>query len=255
MWSGTITFGLVSVPVNMYPAVRRERAPLRMLSADGVPLRRRYYSGETGRDLDDDEMIRGYEVDQGKYVVVTDEELERLAPDKSRDIALLRFVGREAISPIYFERAFYLAPSGGTDKAYRLLSAVMEEGGRAGVGTFVMRGKEYLVAITSENGVLVAQTLRFADEIRSPEAIGLSRRKNEPNKATVGKFEKLIARHSGKTLPTEELKDNETDRILKLVKLKQSRRKDVIEIEEEQADHEPVADIMEVLKKSIAAKA
>ena len=78
MWSGTITFGLVSVPVDMYPAIRSDRTPLRMLSPDGIPLRRRYYSQESSRDLKDDQMLRGYELSKGEYVVVTDDELEKL---------------------------------------------------------------------------------------------------------------------------------------------------------------------------------
>src|SRR5205085_3560750 len=85
-WSGTLTFGLVSVPVDLYPGNRTNRAPLRMLGPKGEPLSRRYFSQKTGRDLDDDEMIRSYEIDKDKYVVVTDEELERLAPEQSRDI-------------------------------------------------------------------------------------------------------------------------------------------------------------------------
>lgn len=252
LWSGTITFGLVSVPVNMYPANRSDHASLRMLSPDGVPLNRRYYSQETGKDLDDDQMIRGFEIEKGEFVVVTDDELDKLAPKKSRDIDMRRFVDEQAIPPIYFERAYYLTPGGETEKAYRLLARTMEESKRMGIGTFVMRGKEYLVAITAENGILQAQTLRFADEIRSPGDIGLPKEKKVA-KAAVARFEKLIARLSQKTLSTKELKDKHTDSVLKLVKSKQSRGKDVIETEEIPSDDGKVVDIMEVLKKSLAA--
>jgi DNA end-binding protein Ku len=224
-----------------------------MLSPDGTPLTRRYFSQESGRDLDDDQMIRGYEIEKGEYVVVTDEELERLAPDKSRDIDMRRFVDQQAISPIFFERGYYLTPGGDTERAYRLLAKTMEESGRVGVGTFVMRGKEYLVAITAENGILRAQTLRCADEIRSPEDIGLPKKKKTP-KAVVTKFEKLIAKHSEKQLSTKELKDEQTDRVLRLVKSKQSRGKDIVETEEKSSDDGKVVDIMDVLKKSLAAK-
>jgi DNA end-binding protein Ku len=253
LWSGTITFGLVSVPVEMYPAIRSDRAPLRMLSKNGVPLSRKYYSQETGRDLDDDQMIRGYEIEEGEYVEVTDEELEKLAPDKSRDIDLRRFVEVQAIPPIYFERGYYLTPGGETEKAYRLLAKIMEDSGRIGIGTFVMRGKEYLVAIMAENGILRAQTLRFADEIRSAGDIGLPKEK-KISKAAVTKFEKLIMKHSEKKLSSRELKDEQTERVLKLVKSKQSRGKDVIETEEKSSDDGKVVDIMEVLKKSLAAR-
>jgi DNA end-binding protein Ku len=242
----------VSVPVDMYPANRRERASLRMLSPKGVPLNRRYYSEETGRDLDDDQMIRGYETEKGQYVVVTDEELEKLAPEKSRDIDLRRFVEQNEIPPIYFERGYYLTPARGTEKAYRLLAKIMEESGRVGIGTFVMRGKEYLVAINSENGILVAQTLRFPDEIRSPADVGLPKKKKVP-KAAATKFERFIASHSENKLSDTELKDEQTDRLLKLVKAKKTRGKDVVETDIESTDDGNVVDIMDVLKKSLAA--
>src|SRR2546423_9602190 len=153
-WSGTITFGLVSVPVDLYPGNRTNRAPLRMLGPKGEPLSRRYYSQKTGRDLDDDEMIRGYEIDKDKYVVVTDEELERLAPESSRDIDLRRVCDLQSIPPLYFDRSYFLAPSEGSEKAYKLLSTTMEKEGLAGMATFVMRGKEDLVAIFPENEIL-----------------------------------------------------------------------------------------------------
>ena len=138
-----------------------------MLDQDGTPLARRWFS-QDGTWLDDDDIVRGFEVDDDKYVVVTDEELEALEPRKSRDIDLRRFVPREAVDPRYFEHGYLLAPASDSTKAYRLLAAVMEETDRAGIATFVMRDKEYLVAILSENGVLHAVTLRFADELRSP---------------------------------------------------------------------------------------
>src|SRR5262245_34347499 len=237
----------------MYPAYRRERAQLRMLSPDGVPLKRRYYSEETGRDLDDDQMIRGYETEKGKYVIVTDEELEKLAPEKSRDIDLRRFVDEQAIPPIYFERSYYLLPGGETEKAYRLLAQIMEDSKRVGIGTFVMRGKEYLVGITAENGILRAKTMRFPDEIRSPADVGLPKEKKSPQ-AAVTKFEKLISKHSKKELAQKDLVDEQTVRLLKLVKSKHSRGKDVIETEEAPAEEGKVVDIMEVFKKSFAAK-
>jgi DNA end-binding protein Ku len=103
-----------------------------MLGPNAVPLSRRYFSQKTGKDLEDDQMVRGYEIEKEKYVLVTDEELERLAPEKTRDIDLRRFVDRDAIPPIYFERSYFLTPGKDTQKAYRLLAETMEKSGRAG---------------------------------------------------------------------------------------------------------------------------
>lgn len=251
-WSGTITFGLVSVPVELYSANRGQRASLRMLGPDAVPLSRRYYSLRTGRDLDDDEMVRGYEIKKGKYVVVEDDELERLEPKKSRDIDLRRFVDKKKIPPIYFERSYFLTP-GGSDKAYRLLAETMEKSGRAGIGTFVMRGKEYLVAILSENGILRAETMRFADELRSPSDIELPEKKKLP-RAAVLRFERMIKKNAETQLSSREMKNQETDRLLKLVEKKRKRGQDLVETEEAEARGGNVVDIMEVLKKNLAEK-
>lgn len=254
-WSGTLTFGLVSVPVNLFPANRSNRAPLRMLSPDGEPLSRKYYSEKTERDLDPDEIVRGYEIDKGKYVVVTDEELDRLAPEKSRDIDLKTFVPEESIPPVHFDRGYFLAPAAGSEKAYKLLAETMEKNGKAGVATFVMRGKEYLVAIFAEHGILRAETMRFPDELRSPEDVGLPKKKSRIPAATVHKFEKLISGKSKKQLSPARLKDEQTEQLLKLVKKKSAQRKNVVKVETEERQPGKVIDLVAVLKKSLAGKA
>ncbi|MFZ0748966.1 MAG: Ku protein, partial [Pyrinomonadaceae bacterium] len=218
-WSGTLTFGLVSVPVDLYPGTRTNRAPLRMLGPTGEPLSRRYFSQKTEKDLEDDEMIRGYQFDKEKYVPVTDEELERLAPESSRDIDLRRFVDLQSIPPLYFDRSYFLVPSEGSEKAYRLLAETMDKEGLAGIATFVMRGKEYLVTIFPEAGIMRAETMRFPDEIRSVKEIDLPEKKKVPA-ATVKKFESFIAKHSDKRLSLKELKDQKTAQLLKLVEKK-----------------------------------
>lgn len=241
------------MPVDLYPGNRSSRAPLRMLGPDGEPLARRYYSQKTEKDLETDEVIRGYEIDKEKYVIVTDEELERLAPKKGRDIDLRRFVKQESIPPIYFDRSYFLTPGSGSEKAYRLLAETMETEGLAGIATFVMRGKEYLVAIFPENGILRAETMRFADELRSPKEVGLPEKKKLP-KATVTKFENLIKKNSARQIKTTELKDQKTEALLKLVKKKRSNRKNVVKLEAPAEDEGKVVDLMEVLKRSLSGK-
>ena len=252
-WSGTLTFGLVSVPVDLYPGNRTNRAPLRMLGPEGEPLARRYYSQKTGKDLEDESMVRGFEFDNDRYVVVTDEELEQLAPEQSRDIDLRRFVPLADIPPLYFDRSYFLVPSEGSEKAYRLLSQTMEKEKLAGVATFVMRGKEYLVAIFPESEILRAETMRFADEIRTPKEIGLPEKKKVPA-AAVSRFEKLIAKHSGRHLSLSELKDEQAEKLLKLVERKRKQHKDVVEVEVPEQQEGKVVDLMEALKKSLARK-
>jgi DNA end-binding protein Ku len=252
-WSGTLTFGLVSVPVELYPGNRTNRAPLRMLGPDNQPLARRYYSEKSGEDLADEKMVRGYEFDKDKYVIVTDEELERLAPEQTRDIDLRRFVDLASIPPIYFDRSYFLAPAEGSEKAYRLLVATMEKSDLAGIATFVMRGKEYLVSIFSENGILRAETMRFPDELRTPKEVGLPQKKTVPA-AAVKKFERVIMKHSARTLPLKELKDVKTENLLKLIAKKRAHHKDVVEVETPEREEGKVVDIMAALKQSLARK-
>src|SRR5688572_16625659 len=225
-----------------------------MLGPDGQPLARKYYAEKTGKDLDADEVVRGYEIDKEKYVVVTDEELERLQPEKTRDIDLKQFVPADSIPPLYFERGYFLTPAAGSQKAYKLLAETMDKSGLAGIATFVMRGKEYLVAIFSDNGILRAETMRFADELRSPSDIGLPKKK-EPPKPTVSKFEKLIKSKARKTFsPAKEFADKQTDELLKLVKKKQKKRGSVVEVEAEADTDHKVIDLVQVLKKSLSGK-
>lgn len=224
-----------------------------MLGPDGQPLARRYYAEKTGKDLDADDTVRGFEIAEGKFVIVTDEELDRLAPEKTRDIDLKQFVPADSIPPTHFERGYYLVPVAGSQKAYKLLAETMDKNSLAGVATFVMRGKEYLIAIFADNGILRAETMRFADELRSPKDVGLPKKKAPP-KATVQKFEKFIANKSKKQFSPTKLADKQADSLLKLVKKKQSKRGNVVKVEEEvDTDHKPI-DLVAVLKKSLGAR-
>ena len=236
----------------LYPAARSNRTSLRMLGPDGQPLARKYYAEKSGKDLDADEVVRGYEVNNGKFVIVTDEELERLAPEKTRDINLQQFVPADSIPPTFFERGYFLVPATGSQKAYKLLAGTMEKSELAGIATFVMRGKEYLVAIFADNGILRAETMRFADELRTPSDVGLPKKKAAP-KPTVKKFEKFIANKSKKQFSPTKLADKQADSLLKLVKRKQSKRSNVVRVEEEASDHK-VIDLVAVLKKSLSGK-
>jgi DNA end-binding protein Ku len=260
-WSGTITFGLVSIPVALLPAHRAGGSSLRMLAPDGTPLIRRYYCPRENRPIEREEIVRGYEIRKDEFVVVSDDELEALEPKKSREIDLRRFVPLERIDPSYFDRPYYLVPSGQSPKPYRLLAEIMERTGRAGIATFVMRTKEYLVAIIADGGILRAETLRFADEIRSPEDIGL----DEPapvSKESVLRMELEINKASRKGLDPGELKDHQSEQLIALVERKRAAGVGVLRPDEvqlfpkEAAEEQPgkVIDIMQLLKQSLGSR-
>ncbi len=249
-WSGTISFGLVSIPVNLFPANRSSHVGVRMLAPDGTPLRRRYFSSKTNRELAPEEMVRGYEIEKDRFVLVSDEELDKLEPEKSRDIDLRRFVNVDQIPPIYFERGYFLAPAADSTKAYQLLAAIMEKTRRAGIATFVMRGKEYLIAIVSENGILRAETMRFKDELRSPADVGLPEKSDVPAELT-HRFEQIIKKKSEEELSRDELHDETAAALLDLVKAKQARKENVVVSGATESEAEEPASLLGVLKKSL----
>jgi DNA end-binding protein Ku len=250
-WSGTITFGLVSVPVDLFPANKSSHIGLRTLAPDGTPLRRQYVSSETGRELSPRALARGYDVGKGRYVLVTDDELERLAPEKSHDIDLRLFVDRNQIDPIYSERGYFLAPAGDSAKAYHLLAAVLETTRRAGIATFVMRGKEYLISIVAEGGILRAETMRFKDEIRSPSEVGLPEKAVAPKELTQ-RFERIIEQKAASRLPEDALHDRTSEALLKIVKSKYAHKQGlVVRPVSEGVDEGTAPDLMAALRKSL----
>jgi len=259
-WSGTITFGLVSIPVELVAAVGSRRKSMKLVDEQGHPLGRRYWCPKDDKVLDNDELVRGYETESGKMVVITDEEFAAAAPEKSRDIELKRFVPLDAIPPFFFERPYFLAPDERAGKAYALLAQTMARSGKAGIGSFVMRGHEYLVAILADNGILRADVLRYADELRTPATIGLPK----PRKADAGLVRALAKEIDalGKpALDPAEMEDLEAESLRKLAQQKAKSGKGVIAIEDlESPDDESggsaeVIDLMEVLRKSLGAKA
>lgn len=252
-WSGIITFGLVSVPVNLFAAYRSGRPSLRMVDEDGTPLERHYYCPSHEKKLDRDEIVRGYEVDEGRFVVVRDEELDGLEPEKSREIDLRRFVKRSELDPVFFQRAYFLTPSTEATKPYRLLARVMEEGGRAGIARFVMRGREYLVAILADEGILRAEAMRFHDEIRSVEDVGLPEAV-EPDDDDVDAIRDVIEERSAEELDPEELRNRWAERLLDMAAEKRDQDEDVVEPpegEETDPEEERVVDIMDVLRQNL----
>lgn len=259
-WSGTITFGLVSIPVDFYAAARARDTSMKMVDAQGHPLGRRYTSASGGKPLDDADIVRGYETDSGKAIVITEAEFDSAAPETSRDIDLLRFVPLEQVPPACFVRPYFLAPTQRAGKAYTLLAQTMERTGKAGIGRLVMRGHEYLVAIIAEHGALRAETLRYVDELRTPEAIGLP----APSGVTKKKVEEFahdIDAALEKRLDLHELEDRDAEALENLARSKLHAHKDVVTLPDAAEDEEPdeggaqIIDLVQLLRNSLGADA
>lgn len=255
-WPGTISFGLVSVPVDLFPASRKAGASFCMLDQDGTPLSRRYECPVHKQPVHPEHIVRGFPVGGDEYVIVRDDELRSLQPRKSRDIDLRQFVDREEIPPLFFERSYFLTPAGDSTKTYRLLAEVMQASGHVGIATFVMRDKEYLVALLAEAGVLRAETIRFSDEIRSPEDVGLPE-PSETSSSLVGKFRKAIRRYHGDRLDESDLEDKGDQQLRELVKRKLRDGEEVLDTRDEvdekdqDADEAPTADFIDVIRRRL----
>ena len=170
IWKGALSFGLVNIPVGLYPATSDKSIHFNQFE-EGTSDRIRYkkVNERTGEEVPQDRIVRGFDLGGGEYVILSEEELESAEPKKSRQIEISDFVGLADIDPVFFRSSYYLAPEGaGADKAYALLRQAMAEAGRVAIATLVMRNKEYLVAIRPDDDALALHTMYFSDEVRAP---------------------------------------------------------------------------------------
>ncbi len=166
IWSGTISFSLVAIPVQLVRAVSPGRISFRLLhGTDYSPLARRMFCPEQETMVPPEEIVRGYELAPGRYLPITDEELESVSPERSRTIEIVDFIDMDEVDPLYFNHPYYLVPAKGGEKAYRLLAEVMRQTKRAGLAKFVLAEREYLVAVTSAEGALALTTLHYSEEL------------------------------------------------------------------------------------------
>jgi DNA end-binding protein Ku len=172
LWSGTISFGLVSVPVRMVGATESKELRFHFLDKhDLQPIGYDKVRRDTGEHVDSDDVVRGFEVEKGRFVPLEDEDLDRLDVELTKTIDICDFVDLDEIDPIYFRKAYYLLPQDGAEKPYRLLVRALDETGKVAIAKIVIRNKQHLAALRPWNGVLVLETMYYADEVREPEKV------------------------------------------------------------------------------------
>ncbi|MBV9952299.1 MAG: Ku protein [Acidimicrobiia bacterium] len=253
VWKGSISFGLVNMGVKAFSAVRDHEVHFHQLDKkSGARVRYVKVSGKSGDPLEKDDIEMGYEVKKGKYVTFSQRELNDLQPASTRTLDVSDFVALEDVDPIYYDRTYWLVPDGeGADRAYRLLLAAMEDEQRVGIGTVVMRNKQYLAAIRPLDGALAMSTLRFDDDV-----VGKSEIDGVPRKAKVDAKELKLASQIIDALASDwkpsRYKDTYTDELRKRIERKE-KGKDVVEEGEEQetVDTSNVTDLMAVLQESV----
>jgi DNA end-binding protein Ku len=253
LWNGSLSFGLVNVPVALHSAVREEGVHFRQIhEKDGAPIENRRFCSEEDVEVPWEEVVRGYEVSKGKWVTLTDEELAAAEPRKTRTIDIEEFVDLAELDPIYFDHPYFLVPpaSEGAARAYRLLVEVMERSERAAIGRFVLRTKEYLVALRVRDGALTLTTMLFHDEVRPTKGIGPgSAKRTAPSKKEVDRAVALIDALTEKFDPTS-YRDRHRERLLKIIRDKKKGRK--IKLPEKEDEPKAVPDLMAALEESLA---
>ena len=251
IWKGALSFGLVNVPVGLYPATQDKAIHFNQLE-EGTSDRIRYkkVNERTGKEVENDQIVKGYDLGGGEYVILTDEELEAAEPERSRLIDITDFVDQDDIDPIYYRTTYYLAPEGEAgEKAYALLRQAIRDSNKTAIGTIVMRNKEYPVAIRPDDNVLNLETMYFSDEIRSPgkELPELPSSKQLTNRE-VTMAQQLIESMESEWDPSRYV-DTHREKVEELIEAKRQGDEIVVRVAEPEATK--VVDLMDVLSASI----
>jgi DNA end-binding protein Ku len=250
IWNGVISFGLVSVPVALYSATEDHEVSFHQFERDTSDrFRYKRVNERTDKEVDYADIVRGADIGGGHYVMLEQDELEGIAPGRSRSLNIEAFVDLEDIDPIYYQRTYYLGPGKDSGKTYALLRDAMEQSNKAAIARLVMRGKEYLTAVRAEKNLLVLQTMHFADEVRNAE----DEIDDIPARTSARSKELKVARQliesMSDTWRPGEYHDTYTDRVNQLIEAKS--KDEEFERAEEAPDATDVVDLMDALRQSV----
>jgi DNA end-binding protein Ku len=249
IWSGTISFGLVNIPVKLQSAVQQESAlDFDMLSKkDMAPIRYARIDTKTGKEVPWKEIVKGFQYAKGKYVVVEDKDFEKARPEKSKSIDIVQFVKEEEIDTLLFEKPYYVIPDKGAGKSYRLLIKALEESGTVGIAEFMLRNRMHVCAIKPYNDILLLNQMRYQDEVRELPEVGTKNDRISPKEVQLAV--KLVEQLSEKFDPAA-FKDTYIDELKKIIKAK-AAGKNIRIVTEPKKQTATVKDLMSVLKQSL----
>lgn len=253
VWNGTISFGLIAIPVKLFHAVRKKSISFNQLDERNLArIRYRKVNADTGDEVTDQHIVKGYEISKGRYVIIDPDDLEPFMPAVSKTVDLEEFVDLDEIDPVYFDTAYHLAPDVNNPKPYVLLARAMEASGKVAIGRFVMRNKQYTAAIRAEGGRLVMSSLAYADEVVDWSTIdelnGLD--DIEVNDKEIHMAESLVESLSADFKP-ERYHDEYREQVMALIQMKADGEE--ITAPEVEAERPKVVDIMAALEASVAA--
>jgi DNA end-binding protein Ku len=247
IWSGTISFGLVSIPVRMFTATSSNELRFHFVDRhDLEPIGYDKVRKDTGEHVDPDDVVRAFELEKGRFVPIEPEDLDRLDVELTHSVDICDFVGLDEIDPIYFRQAYYLAPQEGGEKPYRLLAQALEETGRVGIAKVVIRNKQHLACLRPYDGVLVIETMYYADEVRRPDEVAGDVAREKLRKAEVEMAKSLVENLSTEFDP-ERYDDTYRSELLELIRSK-AEGTPLPEPREEEGE---VVDLMQALRESV----
>lgn len=256
IWKGSVGFGLVNIPVNLYSGEARERElGFTMLDKrDMSPVGYKKVNKKTGAEISKQDIVKGYEYREGEYVTVTDADFKKAAPEKTQRVDIQAFVHAEEIDPAFFSQPYYLEPAARADKVYALLREAMKRSGKIGVATVVIRARQYLAAVVPRDDALELVLLRYPDELRDPRELHLPEgdaKKLKLSEAELKMAERLIEDLASPWKPSQ-YKDEYKDQLLGFIK-KKAEKGEVSEVElpEKPKKAQPPEDIMALLKASV----
>jgi DNA end-binding protein Ku len=245
IWRGTISFGLVSVPVRMFTATESKELRFHFLHKDDLtPIGYDKVRKDTGEHVDPEDIVRGFEVSKGQYVPLEDEDLDRLDVELTKAIDICDFVDLDEIDPVYFRKAYYLLPEDGAEKPYLLLVRALEETGKVGIAKVVIRNKQHLAALRPVNGTLVLETMYYADEVRKPDKV---KAKGDLRAAEV-EMAKSLVENLSEPFDPEKYDDTYRKELLGLMRAK-AKGKKLPEPQEDEGGE--VIDLMQALRESV----
>ncbi|HEY2813246.1 MAG TPA: Ku protein [Acidimicrobiales bacterium] len=254
IWSGSISFGLVNIPVKLYNAVSRKSVSFNQIDRrTGSRIRYRKVSAEDDAEVSNEDIVKGYELPSGEYVLIDDDDLAALDPEAVRTIDIEEFVDLADIDPIYYDAAYFLAPDKATTKPYALLAEAMERSQKVGIARFVMRSKQYLAAVRPKDGKLLLSTMVYADEVNDAGTINELEGLDgvEVSDREVGMAEQLIASLSAAFEP-DKFEDTYRNRVLDLIERKAAGETELVPAPQP-ASTDKVVDLMAALEASVAA--
>jgi DNA end-binding protein Ku len=252
IWKGAISFGLVSIPVKTYGAVSEHKTGLRLMCPkDKSPLSFKRICPKENREIPWDEVVRGYEVQKGKYIIITPKELEALELQSGRLVEVFQFVDADKLDAVYFDSSYYLIPDEHGEKPYYLMQEALEQNNKVAVGRVVMHEKEHLIALRSYEGAILMTTLHYADEVRNPRDFPELKKPPEVEKEELELAGQLI-KIMKKPFNFKEYRDRYQESLMKLVEAKMKGKEEVVELRVPEI--KPTKNLMEALKASIKAQ-